>query len=133
MLWDLDLEQGVRQGLVDGNEDLKRVVLSNETMQGNVGGNNFDAMFKVVLFGSGCVGKTTLLARYIQGIFINDSTMTIGVQYATKYVKTTDDLILKMQIWDTAGQSRYRYCQKYVERFLGRFLRMHLLSWSCLT
>ena len=36
-----------------------------------------DIMFKVCLFGDGGVGKTTLVNRYLTGVFKTDSSITI--------------------------------------------------------
>lgn len=35
-------------------------------------------------------------------------TTTVGVEFATKTVKTADNKTVKAQIWDTVGQERYR-------------------------
>ena len=36
-----------------------------------------DVMFKICLFGDGGVGKTTLLGRYLTGLFKSTTTITI--------------------------------------------------------
>ena len=40
-----------------------------------------DALFKICIFGDGGVGKTTLVNKYLTGIFKADQTITIGVDF----------------------------------------------------
>jgi small GTP-binding protein len=67
-----------------------------------------DAMFKIVIFGDGGVGKTTLINRYLTGVFTSDSTMTIGVDFHVKKVDI-DGKRVGLQIWDFAGENRFRF------------------------
>lgn len=66
-----------------------------------------DYVLKIVLIGDSNVGKTNILTRYIHNTFYEITKATIGVEFATKYVKT-NEIQLRLQIWDTAGQERYR-------------------------
>ena len=45
-----------------------------------------DFLAKVCLFGDGGVGKTTLINRYLTGVFKTDSSITIGVDFHVKKV-----------------------------------------------
>lgn len=67
-----------------------------------------DAMYKVCLFGDGGVGKTTLVNRYLTGIFKGNSTITIGVDFHVKKLKV-DRRKVALQIWDFAGEDRFRF------------------------
>jgi len=67
----------------------------------------YDYLFKVVLIGDSGVGKSNLLSRFTRNEFNLESKSTIGVEFATKSIKTEGKTI-KAQIWDTAGQERYR-------------------------
>lgn len=51
--------------------------------------------------------------RFTRNEFNLESKSTIGVEFATKSIKT-DDKVIKAQIWDTAGQERYRAITRYV-------------------
>jgi GTPase SAR1 family protein len=46
-----------------------------------------DAMFKVCIFGDGGVGKTTLIGRYLTGVFSSNSEITIGVDFHIKKIE----------------------------------------------
>ena len=67
-----------------------------------------DVMFKICLFGDGGVGKTTLLGRYLTGLFKAAQTITIGVDFHVKKVEVDGKLVL-LQIWDFAGEKRFRF------------------------
>ena len=47
------------------------------------------------------------MQRYIGGVFLDDSEMTIGVDFYLKVV-TIDGIKVKFQVWDTAGAERFR-------------------------
>lgn len=70
--------------------------------------------FKIVLLGDGAVGKTSLRSKYMGEGFQGDYQLTIGVDFATKDV-IKDDKTFKAQIWDLAGQERFKFLQ---EKFL---------------
>ena len=55
------------------------------------------------------VGKTSLLTRYQKEDQVpRNQGPTIGVEFATKQVTVKDGEKVKAQIWDTAGQEKYR-------------------------
>ncbi|KAK1422704.1 hypothetical protein QVD17_17990 [Tagetes erecta] len=76
-------------------------------MGGYVADEEYDYLYKVVLIGDSRVGKTNLLARFAKNEFSLHSKSTIGVEFATRVIHF-DGKTLKCQIWDTAGQDRYR-------------------------
>jgi small GTP-binding protein len=65
-------------------------------------------MFKVCLFGDGGVGKTTLINRYLTGVFQGGSEITIGVDFHIKRIELQGKRI-SLQIWDFAGEERFRF------------------------
>ena len=68
----------------------------------------FDAVFKLCIFGDGGVGKTTLVNKYLTGVFKGDTSMTIGLDFHVKLIEV-DGLKVKLQIWDFAGEERFRF------------------------
>ena len=69
---------------------------------------------KVVLLGDSGVGKTCIISRYISGSFDSNSASTNGASYATKKVEYKDiNKILILDIWDTAGQEKYKSLTKF--------------------
>jgi small GTP-binding protein len=86
-------------------KNIKKKTIFNEpvdTMRGS------DVLFKICIFGDGGVGKTTLLNRYLTGLFKDDSGITIGVDFHLKKLEI-DGKRISLQIWDFAGEDRFRF------------------------
>ena len=63
--------------------------------------------YKVVFIGNPTAGKTSLLNRICHDKFIQNYDSTIGVDFFTKTVFYNES-IFKIQLWDSAGQEKYR-------------------------
>jgi len=71
-------------------------------------GSTGEVKFKVGLVGESGVGKSCLLVRWVDNdFFTEDDKYTIGVDYKFKSVSVKDKNV-KLQIYDTAGQERFR-------------------------
>ena len=68
---------------------------------------HFDYMFKMVLIGDTCVGKSCVLTRFADDNFSENHVTTIGVDFRFKSLEI-NGYSIKLQIWDTAGQERYK-------------------------
>jgi small GTP-binding protein len=73
---------------------------------------NTDCVYKVLLLGDSTVGKTCVLLKYTDKIFQDTHMMTIGLDYRLKTMKLQNGQDVKLQIWDTAGQDRFRSITK---------------------
>lgn len=62
---------------------------------------------KVVVLGSSNVGKTSVINRYCNGTFIEETRSTIGAGFFTHSL-TIDDYEVTIMLWDTAGEERFR-------------------------
>uniref|UniRef100_A0A8C4TT75 Ras-related protein Rab-7b n=1 Tax=Falco tinnunculus TaxID=100819 RepID=A0A8C4TT75_FALTI len=62
---------------------------------------------KIIIIGALGVGKTSLLHQYVHKTFYEDYRTTLGASILTK-VLAVDNTPLKLQIWDTGGQERFR-------------------------
>ncbi|NMC06091.1 MAG: GTP-binding protein, partial [Candidatus Lokiarchaeota archaeon] len=69
-----------------------------------------DYIWKIVVAGTGGVGKTTLLHRYIHHTFLEDSKLTVGVQFHTQEL-VRQGMRVNMVLWDLGGQKRFRFIQ----------------------
>ncbi|GJP56478.1 hypothetical protein CLOM_g15545 [Closterium sp. NIES-68] len=69
--------------------------------------DDYDYLFKIVLVGDSGVGKSNLISRFTKNEFNMESKSTIGVEFATRSIEV-DGKTVKAQIWDMAGQERYR-------------------------
>ncbi len=64
--------------------------------------------FKIIIFGEGGVGKTSLTHRYLTGVFSEGRNVTIGVEFYVKNIVIEGENI-KLQIWDFGGEQRFRF------------------------
>lgn len=69
--------------------------------------SNFDYLLKIVIIGDQSVGKSSILVRYADNVFSDQSISTIGVDFKIKTL-TLQGKTVKLQIWDTAGQEKFR-------------------------
>ena len=54
------------------------------------------------------VGKSSLISQYIKKEFPESPLPTIAIEFTTKIIKMRNGDKIKMQIWDTAGQEKYK-------------------------
>ena len=71
-----------------------------------------ELVYKVLLLGDSSVGKTCFLLRYCDKSFQEAHLSTIGLDYRLKSMTLQNDKNIKLQIWDTAGQDRFRAITK---------------------
>ena len=71
-----------------------------------------DFVFKILLLGDSEVGKSCFLMRYSDNVFVENYITTIGLDYKLKTVKLDSGKTIKVQLWDTAGQDKYRTIAK---------------------
>lgn len=87
----------------------------------------FDALFKIIIIGDSGIGKSCILKRLIDDDFGEDHDVTVGVEFGSYLVKV-EEKILKLQIWDTAGQE----CFRSITKIFYRGAHVVLLSYSIL-
>lgn len=73
--------------------------------------NSSNYNLKTVIVGNTGVGKSCLIQKYTRDQFIPFHETTIGVDFAIKHLKIplfSQLYNVKMQLWDTAGQEKFR-------------------------
>ena len=65
-------------------------------------------LFKVIVVGDGGIGKSTMIQRLTTGHFIPQK-ITIGTDLATYDLQISNKTTVKLQIWDFAGEKRFRF------------------------
>jgi len=66
---------------------------------------------KVVLIGDSGVGKTSIISRFTKDTFNNEEMSSSSAQFTSKTIQINDQSI-KFDIWDTAGQEKFRALAK---------------------
>ena len=69
--------------------------------------NNKLPEFKIVFVGNESVGKTSIINRFYNNVFVDQHQPTIGGAYVSKEVECKYGRAF-LHLWDTAGQERYR-------------------------
>ena len=72
-----------------------------------------DVPIKVVLLGETAVGKSCLISRFVSDTFLTNHVATLAGSFSSKnvfYDKVNKKI--KYEIWDTAGQEKYRSINK---------------------
>lgn len=62
---------------------------------------------KILLVGDSKVGKSSLVARYTENSFNETGSATIGIDFKIKNIDY-EGKIVKLHIWDTAGQEKFK-------------------------
>lgn len=64
-------------------------------------------LFKVLVVGEVAGGKTSLVRRYVYNNFSENYQTTIGADFALKIIRCEDGNVIRLQLWDIAGQERF--------------------------
>jgi small GTP-binding protein len=65
---------------------------------------------KICMLGASAVGKTSLVARFVQGHFSEKYLTTVGVKIDKKQVQVDGEEVLLM-LWDMQGEDRFQKVQ----------------------
>ena len=83
---------------------------------------------KLITLGNSLVGKSSLIARFIENKFFDSYISTIGIDFFKKKVEIGDNEI-DLQIYDSAGQEKYKSISKqYYHNSEGILLVFDLTS-----
>ena len=63
---------------------------------------------KLITLGNSTVGKSSFITKYIDNSFTFNYTTTLGVDFKQKKIKLKNGKDVRLRIFDTAGQERYR-------------------------
>ncbi|XP_054708832.1 ras-related protein Rab-7L1-like [Uloborus diversus] len=78
--------------------------------------STIERSFKVIIVGDATVGKTSFVQRYVNDVFREDYKGTVGVDFAMKVLWKSEKEVIKVQLWDIAGQERFTWMTRVYYR-----------------
>ncbi|KAL3889019.1 hypothetical protein ACJMK2_001454 [Sinanodonta woodiana] len=87
------------------------------------GGEKKEHLYKILVIGELGTGKTSIIKRYVHQFFSQHYRATIGVDFALKVLNWDADTIVRLQLWDIAGQERFgNMTRVYYKEAVGAFI-----------
>lgn len=68
----------------------------------------FNYQFRIILIGDSMVGKSSLVRCFSEGKFSEVCDPTVGVDFFSRIIELPEKIRIKLQLWDTAGQEKFR-------------------------
>ena len=68
---------------------------------------SFEYIYKYIIIGDSGSGKSCILLQYTEGTFYEGKENTVGVEFGNKVINV-DGVVVKLQVWDTAGQEQFK-------------------------
>nr|CAD7463129.1 unnamed protein product [Timema tahoe] len=86
-------------------------------------GDKREHLYKILVIGELGTGKTSIIKRYVHQFFSQHYRATIGVDFALKVLNWDTNTIIRLQLWDIAGQERFgNMTRVYYKEAVGAFI-----------
>ncbi|XP_043486153.1 EF-hand calcium-binding domain-containing protein 4B isoform X1 [Polistes fuscatus] len=125
-----DLQSAMAPMLAAANDNVEKtrsVSQESASSQNNapsIGvGEKREHLYKILVIGELGAGKTSIIKRYVHQFFSQHYRATIGVDFALKVLNWDPHTIIRLQLWDIAGQERFgNMTRVYYKEAVGAFI-----------
>ena len=90
------------------NSSYIKITKQNQLNNNSSNDISYDYLFKIALIGDSATGKTSILLRFVDDFFTEDTKSTIGIDFKFVSLELEPNIYGKMQIWDTCGSERFK-------------------------
>lgn len=70
-------------------------------------GNSVEYHLKLLVIGESGAGKTSIINRLCNNVFLTNYKATIGIDFALYILQINDNTTVRLHLWDIAGSERY--------------------------
>ncbi|XP_034937458.1 ras-related protein Rab-32 isoform X1 [Chelonus insularis] len=101
-----------------------KIITSTHNSAPNTGvSEKREHLYKILVIGELGAGKTSIIKRYVHQFFSQHYRATIGVDFALKVLNWDPNTIIRLQLWDIAGQERFgNMTRVYYKEAVGAFI-----------
>ena len=92
----------------DDNSSYIKITKQKQLNNNSSNDISYDYLFKIALIGDSATGKTSILLRFVDDFFTEDTKSTIGIDFKFVSLELEPNIYGKMQIWDTCGSERFK-------------------------
>ncbi|XP_011143997.1 ras-related protein Rab-32 isoform X2 [Harpegnathos saltator] len=118
----LDLNMNFSENCKQETVRTARKSSNNAPNLGGVGEKR-EHLYKILVIGELGAGKTSIIKRYVHQFFSQHYRATIGVDFALKVLNWDPHTIIRLQLWDIAGQERFgNMTRVYYKEAVGAFI-----------
>ncbi|XP_043466866.1 ras-related protein Rab-32 isoform X7 [Leptopilina heterotoma] len=118
----LDHNMNFRDCDKEDNNKCRRKSSQNNVPNSGLGEKR-EHLYKILVIGELGAGKTSIIKRYVHQFFSQHYRATIGVDFALKVLNWDPHTIIRLQLWDIAGQERFgNMTRVYYKEAVGAFI-----------
>ncbi|XP_037814143.1 serine-rich adhesin for platelets isoform X1 [Lucilia sericata] len=112
-----ELQQMPAFGDLTMDQDMEPTVMTSSSTEKR------EHLYKILVIGELGTGKTSFIKRYVHQFFSQNYRATIGVDFALKVLHWDPNTIVRLQLWDIAGQERFgNMTRVYYKEAVGAFI-----------
>ncbi|XP_043466865.1 ras-related protein Rab-32 isoform X6 [Leptopilina heterotoma] len=121
------LQEDMAHAISENPEKSRSISQDSASSQNNVPnsglGEKREHLYKILVIGELGAGKTSIIKRYVHQFFSQHYRATIGVDFALKVLNWDPHTIIRLQLWDIAGQERFgNMTRVYYKEAVGAFI-----------